>query len=480
MKEFNRKKAISLLEILVALFILVMAGMALFQSFRGSGIRGETFSSEHFTAMFICQKVIEDIDYRLSENPHFFTELIHISAGEKKKIVNGDSFLFSIWQNTKNNGFLDQTEDGSIDGNSGKIYTQLKNFQLQVSSNFVTNLPAGSGGSSGSNSSEPLPGLSELTITVTWTDSGGKDQKYSVNHILTGYNEDNPNKAKSNIEVPFPNDEIGKALFSVASMTVPSANAFSEFMKINGGDESIARNLGALALGVQSVLTISNLANAKIAELEQERDAALSSGSNSDKEKAAIVQLRIAEKYGEKASMVFLALARTNPYIQNLSSVALPDNLLGTILSYSTYHLRVVCTVGAAEIAFMKTNFEQAETEYQKALTAPYSDFLPARKVNPTIKSLLDIKKMKILYDSAPPLNANASFQDLNNSISSLLDKFRGKEPYFYDFLTKEKEIAASITTIRAYFGESGGLTTLMDELNQFPNKFDAIEKALR
>ena len=60
----QRTKGNSLLEVIIALTILMISALGLITVFRSGGTKGLSFSSEHFTAMFLSQKIVEDINFR--------------------------------------------------------------------------------------------------------------------------------------------------------------------------------------------------------------------------------------------------------------------------------------------------------------------------------------------------------------------------------------------------------------------------------
>ena len=63
------RQGMSLLEVLIAVSILVAGVLYMVLAFRGGASKQESFSSEHFTAMFLAQKMLEDINDQVVVNP---------------------------------------------------------------------------------------------------------------------------------------------------------------------------------------------------------------------------------------------------------------------------------------------------------------------------------------------------------------------------------------------------------------------------
>ncbi|MBF0406333.1 MAG: hypothetical protein HQM10_03185 [Candidatus Riflebacteria bacterium] len=467
----KNKTAISLVEILIAFVILTFSAMGLFQAFRGSGIRGESFSSEHLTAMFLCQKIVEDINLRLSENPHFFSQLIKSAeTGEKLSITDGESFLFKIWQNSKNNGNLDFIDDGPITKESGPIFKQLKGFKLLFTTAFAPHTV----------SEDPSFNVIELNISIFWNDSAGKEQKYELKHILSGYNEDSHDKSRESIETEISEVQLGNAIWNFTyTASPPSSNVFTEFMNTNGGNELTIKQIAAMVVSINTIGKVMDTFNNKIEDMEKLRDAALAKGTPGSRQTASILQWRIAEKYNDKASMMFLLLGRMNPYIKALSAGSISDSDLGNTLKERKKKIKYFCSLGASQIELLKINLDKAIEQYETLFKAPHSEYFPNRKQNPTVRSILNAAKLRILLESNGSPFINAHYQNLKNLLDFFFNMYKGKQPFFIEFLEREKEISATVSALRIFYGTNNGLTVISDEIVQLKNLFIQIEASL-
>jgi len=467
----GRKVGVSLLETIVALSILAVFAFGIIQVFRQSGIRGENFSSEHFTAMFICQKVLEDINTRVQENPHFFDQLVASASGEVDQVVDGKSAYFDLLENTINFSYLDPAEDRAIDSRYEAAYRQLKDFKIQVECRLDVPADPVTG--------QPFRDLIEVIVTVFWNDVSG-NQKYSVSQYLHGVSKLTFENLSSPQLEPYKEADAAWGLWWwLASGSVPTPPTFSSFMSYNdGGDPKVVKAVGDVlyfSLFARKIgLTYGNY----LQDARTKRDQCLASASD-DKKRAALYQERIGQLYEQKAAELFGTAARIRSSVQFLLEAPLSESTLGPKIFQARNNLRGRCWSVNLNIEEIQNSFAAAEDEYLKLQENPYKADYPERKVTLTIRRILDIEKIGVIILKGSG-DLGDSLTQLQNRISAFNDSFRGLQPVFVDYLVQEAGICRSLDSLEAYFGGSTGFTGLIQQVMDIKDSMFELERKLK
>ena len=453
--SFHRfSRAFSLLEVLIAFSLLVVAALGVISIFRQSGVRGEAFSSEHFTAMFLAQKVLEDISAQVSENPHSFTDLIHGASGDKKSIINGGSPYFKLLENTANFNSLSEGEDQAITLDSGSLYNQLKNFACQVETRFVTDKVTG----------QPIANLIEVVVNISWKDVGGIQQTYSISQYLSGFNEDQFAITVAQV-FPVSEDQAALSLWGWTSPgAAPTTGTFDSFMAANGGNRDIVLAIGRLSYLLDEGMGTTKVYNDKVDSYILLRNAALAGSDPATKKKAVSYQEKIAQSYEKKATQLFNLMSQAKPSVDYLKSQVMTDANLGSLLKSKKDPLKGLFQDCSLIIDQIPLNFAGAADEYDDLFKSPYRELLSARKVTPNVRRLIDIEKIGVLYQSYW-IPGSSDVSSLRARIQEFRDKYQGKEPIFLRYLEREAAICATISSIRQYFGGSAGFAAFVDQV---------------
>ncbi|MBF0499314.1 MAG: hypothetical protein HQM09_04235 [Candidatus Riflebacteria bacterium] len=466
----RRQPGFSLLEIIIAFSIVVVFALGIIQVLRQSGMKGETFSSEHFTAMFLSQKVLEDINHRVVENPHYFTKLIHTATGAKKPIVDGQHPFFRLLENTSNFTWLDSSEDKPISSDSGSIYQQLKNFQAQVETGFVVDPSTG----------QPFQNLIEVRIRIFWKDPVGNEQSYAVNQMISGLNEDAlGGQVKAQLP-PISDDKIGKTLWdSLASEMNPSSPTLNAFLALNHGDADVVKAFGSLLYAVQVAASLTITLNDEISNAESRRNSALAAPDAKTKNQAALWQEKICDAYEKKSGLMFSLQGSIQPALAGVASRSLSAAAIGSILSSKIHDLRVAAVDGIALIERLQLNLTAGDEAFTKLLNPPYRALIEPRKVNPIVRRMLDIKKMRALMESLEGKSTDR-LTDLQKTVQLLQSNFAGHEPAFLEYLYYENTMVQSPNKLCAHYGANDGLTAVTARIMGMPSLCENIEASLR
>lgn len=160
----------TLVEILIGLGILGVVSLGFLLSMRSSS-REMQFASEHFSAVLLAQKVMEDCAQEAQLNPYAFECLGIEGESETTLIAKGASIFFSELEDSRPPwNHIDKTTDGAIDETTPVLYRQVGSFTLRTEANRLA-APM---------SDDPLQNLARLKITLSWPARAGKGEYTAV------------------------------------------------------------------------------------------------------------------------------------------------------------------------------------------------------------------------------------------------------------------------------------------------------------
>ncbi len=449
-----RRRGFSLVEILVAMVILVTSGMGLILVFRQGGARSEAFSAEHYSAMFIAQKIFEDLNSRIQENPHYFNHLRENDSIPQRTVVNDSDGFFRLIQNKVRLDFFDESEDLPITDDAGAAFRQLKTFSYSMDVFRGCDPETGN----------EIPGLLDVKITVYWKDKGGIDQQYEIRQIVQG-NDQNVFKEADPAKFPeFASDAIAKSLWSACGGTEETApRSFEEFMSKNQGDRELVLAVGTL-VHLWAVAEAANLKyNDGIDQIRRKRDLAAASGEPGTYD-AAIFQEKAARLFEEKAAVQAALFARALPAVRKLAGKTLSRTDLGeeifkAVDSVAGYVWKA--SFLPERIAF---DFDASRALLGELLSPAYKKGFSGRKVGPILCRIVDLHKMGFFLAKEVGMK-EARLKELKELLGSLNSKLKGRQPHFLEFLNMEFQICTSMETLEAYFGGESGMAGILSTI---------------
>lgn len=473
-----KHSGVTLLEILIALGVLAFSYVVLVTTFMGAGAQ-TAFTAEHYTAMFLIQKVFEDTNQRLSENPHFFSELISDAEGDFQPVVDGNSKYFRLLENTKDFNFLRPGEDDPIA--TGSLYLLLKPFQIKVSTLLSPDPITG----------ESRSNLAALQVTVRWNLKYGGTQEYSLTQFLTGTHDDM-------FKQPLP-DKLTQAQVQRYERLAVSAwvrflqnfgtlwNALSvdnatiaELVSLSGnGERESILAVGKILFLLHNASTIDGNLAAEIAILEKDRDQlayALKITNKSVADRALCLnfiylQKTIAETYQRKAQNLIHHLHLVSQCMNELDQVFAYPSRLGQRLS--PYFPGIIASMREVHVLvdLPNSSFSAAEKCYLSLTVPPFLTVLPRRKEPGLMRKTLDIQKICVLMTDRDS-DARKRLRSMHENIKQFTRKFDGQNPAFLDFLSAENELTRDLSVIRANYA---GVREVFALLNRLPKQVDEL-----
>jgi hypothetical protein len=446
---------LSLLEILVAVALLAGSYAVLVTTMRGARTE-TTFTAEHFTAMFVAQKVIEDINQRLQENPHFFSELIRDAEGQPLPVVNGRSKYFRLLENTRDFNALRPGEDEPITG--GDLYRQLEPFSVQVSTRLENPIEG-----------SLLPTLLEVEVVVRWTSREGRPQEYRLNQMVTGNSEDlfrqPPDLAMSPAMMRDLDRQAPRLLAELLGSRFPHLQQEAQAGVVTmarilecspGADQTLLLMVGRLLALVRRAEEVDSGLIAEIKPLEQSRDRLLATVAQSGKGASEIAQglefVAMQEKIGRLYQRRALSLISHLLYLENCLKAAEPAFSTPARLG-EELRLTVPLIAGWLQTAQIlpeqaRLALSGAEKSLLSLLERPAIEVLPRRREPSLARRVFDAQKVAILMDENQG-DAQRHLREFHDNLKRFRTKFDGQHPNFLSFLDREKELTRDVGTLR-------------------------------
>ncbi|HNV68214.1 MAG TPA: type II secretion system protein [Candidatus Ozemobacteraceae bacterium] len=481
------RRAITLVEILIALGLLAFSMVVLITTFQGAG-REMAFTAEHYSAMFLAQKVLEDVNQRLQENPHTFTELVQDATGQEVPVVGGASKYFRLLENTVRFDRLLPDEDQSIV--AGPLFEQLKGFTVKVSTRLDHPLAAGQ------------RNLLELEIVIGWKGQDGHQKEYRLSQLLQG-TDDAVFAEPYSPTVPTPETQARldrgalKALADMLAPMHPQLAAIPEDqLKVQAilqvcpsASQQAVMLFGQVLFLIDDCLSVVDRLNATIRPLEMERDqlqplltkVGKTSGDFAACLKFTDLQRRISSLYQQKGVGVVQRVLLLIPLLPQLKGMLMdPAASLGPRLSLYTPTLvgKLLMTNQAVDI--VQLAFSSAEKCYLSLTVSPILESLPRRQEPEVLRRVLDLQKIVTLMLPGDG-DAEKNCKGYQQNLRQFREKYLGHHPNFVAFLDRESERGRDLRTLRQNFT---GLVQVFEVVRSLSDHVDdvvsSVPKAFR
>jgi prepilin-type N-terminal cleavage/methylation domain-containing protein len=439
-----RSRGFSLVEVLVALAILAGSLLAMILTFRQGGIKQQMFTSEHFTAMFIAQKVLEDLNHQLKENPHSFSRLVRTASSMgDQKVVEGESEFFRLLESTRNFSQLLAAEDDPITKDSGHLYDQLSRFTVRVETRLVPN-PETPG--------QSFSNLIDVGVIVKWHDKSGRAEELRIEQMMTGINGD---LLKTGFTVnlqPLSESEAAGALWRlVAPDQVPTAPTIANFQAFNGGgDPTILRALGHALWVEEASAALASTSELIIDALTTERNQLVTSAQSTDRAKAVERHETVINEMERFTSTLFIWFYRLDPDLEDLARLEPNEAHLGTKLTAicDTTLLDRLGLLQASHKSILDS-FLTMDGCFQQLFDPPLRPNVPERRMTELVRRWFDLRKLCTLYVDGSLGDSQSILSDTQKFIRALQTSFHGTQPVFEQYLAHEAQLNASLGSLK-------------------------------
>ncbi len=467
---------LNLTEVMIALLLLSIAFTTIITVFRSATMES-AFTVEHYTAMFLAQKILEDVNARVRHNPHAFTDLISRGIGSPESVVEGKSRYFRLLDNTNNYGYLSEADDEPI--RDGPLFDQLKGFTAQVSTHFEGDPITG----------EARSNLIRVEVIVRWRTKEGANREYRQSQLVYGIPQEAYQTRPIQSLTPQQTALLEQGamiyladLFGLATASISLAQIQNRFPD---ADPEVLINLGRVGYLFDLGLQIEAAFKSRIEILEAERETLRSSTDLAKRLRFTDVQRQIASLYEQKATQQIGSLLMLEKPIADLINAlaakppkaAAAMSTLSGILNQKIYLQKIHSTADKVfmTIRFIPMSLSSAEDIYLKLVNPPYLELIPRGREPVIFRKVLDIQKVGVLrhMDSS---TAQTMLNGLLKNIRAFRDKYEGRFPVFLEYLDQEAAHAASLSTLRAQYKAMYDVFAYIDQLDE---TVDRLKKAL-
>lgn len=458
--------AFSFIEILIAVTILLIVVSMIIHMIRSFG-RETSFSSEHYTAMFLAQKVLEDISSRIQDNPYFFSVLISKGANYPEAVTDGKSEYFRLLENTTNFNRLSIDEDLPITG--GHLYDQLRNFTVQVSSGFRLDPQTGSS----------MENLLEVTATVRWQSRDSRPQEYIVTQMFQGFSQD-AMKQMPDLELSPKRRTIldQKAITAISDMIQSdiAQGGIEEIARLNHpSDPACLMNVGRISWMCNRCLeSDADMANL-IDKLETQRDTFENARDTVSQLAYMDLQRRIAQLYEQKAVQLVGFLLLIKEPLDGLTQAVKTEAptmrnegfpLGPGIFPAKAFRITALFDNISLIVNLVPLALSSAEKTTFSLLRSPYLELIPARFEPAFLRRALDIQKLGILRQPDKH-DARMLMRSLKRNINAFQVKYEGLFPNFSAYLAEEERIASSLESLQEHYAAAVKVFEYLDNMSQ-------------
>ncbi len=445
MGKCYHKAGFTFVEVMIGLLIFSFIGTSFILVIRGMK-KEIQFGGDHFTALLLSQKVMEDLAQEVIINPYGLETLgIDGKTGVPVKIVDGNSPFFTSLFDIKSPWFsIDPQTDGKIDSSISPLYSQTRDFQVAVSS------------ARGAPLTDPSEkkNLEIGTVEFSWKPSAGHG-KYDLScyfpSVLTEKKVDfNISISDADLE-----KEICKTFF-----VDPNSN-LATIISTKGGDAQTLKELGKISFVCSQFFKSEFFKNTltKIQGLETKRKK-FSPALGKDYAKTCT---ELAQNFYELAKSSYQMMAFLEPCFEKVS-VNFDQQHLGNDLWLNKDRLK------PAMVQFKKVcdNFNSslfwARVNYENLLDKQVSISEGYRRQFLTTMRLLDLYRV---FAVNPGWSSGKA--DLLKFIERIQKISQGRNPFLHRFCLQESDWSRNID----------GLATKYPNLKKIQEVLDQISKIL-
>jgi len=435
----NAKRAVTLVEILVAITILGTILIAIIGLLSNSN-KKMSFSENTFSAIHIGNKVMEDLLEDARVNSQFMELLAAFPEMETKDpVVEAQSVYFrSLRSRRPPWGTLEQGVEGGIIPQDGDLYKQLLPFKVSVSAQRSSD-------SGGALSYEKH--LAAVNVKIEWDEKDKLHRDYNLPMEIFS-----PSG-------PIPEDKI--PLFDESSLSIQIRNAFfplsgttkslDEIIQEKGLDRELVYSIGKLFILTYNLSKTMVTMSQELSSAIQRRDNMLSN-KNHELEN---IQLEIADKCETGASLIYNIMRELVPSFRTIKNRATPEKL--GLIDFNVYGTALSAFTGFAwEIPLWVTNTGK---QFEWLLTKdPILRFSSPKKDLARNKSL---EALRLLF----AIKAADSSTHYGDFIKREKRAVTGKNPFLERFYLREEKLCADSDVLKKAFPNLNAITENLNEI---------------
>ena len=406
------RRAHSLVEILIASVVLVLALLPLLGLFTASGRQGRQTGDQGLT-LALLEKTAEELRVATWENPYAALTLRqNADLAVTRSVVGGASPFYPVIEDLRE-------PLGAMDGADPGITPEFATLHRALSTHRLGFSAAAADLTSGA--------ATDLRLEMRWTGFKQDEEQQDLMVRL-------PERHGIAPDVPLPERDAADRL--VAQVLFPGrAEPLAALVAATGGDLATVRALGDVALLSMGFSELESTYRANLAALET---------AASDPVTAVAAALAVARTHERRAAQALSVLACQ---LEPLRVLAAPGAFarLGTPAPDPRYTRLPLIALGALPGAFASA-LAAARDGYAAACAAPLAAGLRPRVRLRVLLKLVELLKVRALT-SAPE-----DFPALKELLDRIKTEQTGRNPNFVDYATAESERCFDLPTLTASY----------------------------
>lgn len=408
----NFKHAFTLVEILVG--VAIIAGIATFYvTFMSGASKESKFTADHFNAIVLSQKVVEDLIEETNINPHGFSTLgIDKNKANFHEVTNGSSVFFShIEDSAPPWGKIEPGKDGMINEQMQPLFENVNKFKFAIDAQRL----AEKGDHEDRN-------LIQSTVNFNWKATTGKGN-LSTQGIFFA-----PITAKK-VDLSNVVDETGIDS-RIPAEVFGSAKTLPELAAAIGENVETLQALGRISLISRDFIhsDLFKKFKIKISDL----DSQLSSTSSSDLARQYELRSELAETLYELAKKCFHIVAYLQKHFEQLMLNGKFKDSMGTGFNPITFQQDMFYYRLIYE--YFSGYLVQARYYYYSLMQSNLAEYKGSRVQQQVIQKLLDIYRVVAILPSR-----STGLQEHKKFVARLKDWSEGRNPYLFRMLSYEQ-----------------------------------------
>lgn len=412
MNTRKAKMAFTLVEICVGVAIVAIIA-TFYVTFMSGASKESKFTADHFNAIVLSQKVVEELIEETSINPHGFATLgIDNNKSNFQEVTRGSSIFFSyIEDSTPPWGKIEPGKDGMINEKMQPLYENVNKFKFAVNAQRL----AEKGDYEDRN-------LIQSTVNFNWSATTGKGDFSSQGVFFS------PVTAKK-VDLSKAVDETGIDR-RIPAEVFGSAKTLPELASQIGENVETLLSLGRISLISRDFLHSGMFKRfkAKICDIESQ----LSATSSSDFERQYELRRQLAETLYELSKKCFHVVAYLQKHFDELMLNGKFKDSMGTgfnpiSFQQDMFYFRIIYEYFCGYLV-------QARYYYYSLLQPKLSDYKGIRVQQQVIQKLIDIYRILAIMPSR-----STGFQEHKNFIARLKEWSEGRNPYLFRMLSYEQ-----------------------------------------
>jgi hypothetical protein len=445
-----RRAGIVLLEALVAAGILAVIGLAVLGALTSSAKEVKT-TSEYSLALFLSQKIAEDVVQSANEDFHFEEELLSINGSRIGVASSAHPYFAALEDSNGTLGLLEPGTDLSVTPIDPSLFRLYREYGLTINSSngAIPNVPGSP------------QALCNVELHYDWPKDRNGDRDFRFPLVVPRAIIAQPGSPALAQDIPGLHAAVATTLYPTVSGSLPAV------VTAVGGNLPIVQDIGSIVVLMGSQSDQESAASTVLTTLELQVP---SSPPNPSQD--AEVEIIIGKLYERQAALIWQTLLYLkDPAVRNATTLTATD--LGNKSKYSPLEVTgKICQSAGLWRAFT-VDLACAINAYTRARGFMNGPTLRYYRRMMLDRKIVELLELKALTDQSPDLTY------LQGYLTFLLDFYSGHVRSFTDYVVREQPNVASLSQLQLAYPDIvariGAANTAASALKQLAQRAQVV-----